>query len=85
MGKKYVVELGRCERLYKASVNVNGKPNMTWLSPEVDLNPTPNPTLSRSGKRRMRRAYPMQKKGKQRKSRYRSGMKWKTLRLMPDL
>lgn len=39
MGKKYIVEIGRLERLYKAFVNGNGKPNMTWLSPEVDLTP----------------------------------------------
>ena len=39
MGKKYIVELGRCERLYKAYINGNGKPNLTWLSPEVDLTP----------------------------------------------
>lgn len=39
MGKKYIVEVGRLERLYKASVNGNGKPNLTWLSPEFDLTP----------------------------------------------
>ena len=45
MGKKYIVEIGRCERLYKAYVNENGKPNMTWLSPEVDLTPYTEPDL----------------------------------------
>lgn len=45
MGKKYIVEIGRLERLYKASVNGNGKPNMTWLSPEVDLTPYTEPDL----------------------------------------
>lgn len=42
---KYIVKLGRCERLYKASVNGNGKPNMTWLSPEIDLTPYTEPDL----------------------------------------
>jgi len=45
MGKKYIVEVGRLERLYKASVNGNGKPNITWLSPEVDLTPYTEPDL----------------------------------------
>jgi len=45
MGKKYIVEIGRLERLYKASVNGNGKPDMTWLSPEVDLTPYTEPDL----------------------------------------
>jgi len=45
MGKKYIVEIGRLERLYKAYVNGNGKPNMTWLSPEVDLTPYTEPDL----------------------------------------
>lgn len=45
MGKKYIVEIGRLERLYKAYVNGNGKPNLTWLSPEVDLTPYTEPDL----------------------------------------
>ena len=45
MGKKYIAEIGRLERLYKASVNGNGKPNLTWLSPEVDLTPYTEPDL----------------------------------------
>lgn len=45
MGKKYIVELGRCERLYKAYINGNGKPNLMWLSPEVDLTPYTEPDL----------------------------------------
>ena len=45
MGKKYIVEVGRLERLYKASVNGNGKPNITWLAPEVDLTPYTEPDL----------------------------------------
>ena len=45
MGKKYIVKLGRCERLYKASIIGNGKPNLTWLSPEVDLTPYTEPDL----------------------------------------
>ena len=45
MGKKYIVEIGRLERLYKAYVNGNGKPNITWLSPEVDLTPYTEPDL----------------------------------------
>jgi len=44
MGKKYIVEIGRLERLYKAYVE-NGKPSMTWLSPEVDLKPYTEPDL----------------------------------------
>ena len=43
MGKKYIVEIGRLERLYKAFINGNGKPNLTWLSPEVDLTPYTEP------------------------------------------
>lgn len=45
MGKKYIVEIGRLERLYKAHVNGNGKPNLTWLSPEFDLTPYIEPDL----------------------------------------
>lgn len=45
MGKKYLVKIGRLERLYKASVNAHGKPNITWLSPEVDLTPYTEPDL----------------------------------------
>ena len=45
MGKKYVVEIGRLERLYKASISAKGMPNMTWLSPEVDLTPYTEPDL----------------------------------------
>ena len=43
MGKKYVVEIGRLERLYKASISAHGKPEITWLSPEVDLTPYTKP------------------------------------------
>ena len=45
MGKKYIVEIGRLERLYKAFINGNGKPNLTWLSPEVDLTPYTEPDM----------------------------------------
>ena len=45
MGKKYIVELGRCERLYKAYIDGNGKPELTWLSPEVDLTPYTEPDI----------------------------------------
>jgi len=45
MGKKYIVEIGRLERLYKASISAKGMPNMTWLSPEVDLTPYTEPDL----------------------------------------
>lgn len=45
MGKKYVVKIGRLERLYKASISAKGMPNMTWLSPEVDLTPYTEPDL----------------------------------------
>lgn len=45
MGKKYIIEIGRLERLYKAFVSAHGKPNMTWLSPEVDLTPYTEPDL----------------------------------------
>lgn len=45
MGKKYIVEIGRLERLYKASIGAKGMPNMTWLSPEVDLTPYTEPDL----------------------------------------
>ena len=43
MGKKYIVEIGRLERLYKVSISAKGMPNMTWLSPEVDLTPYTEP------------------------------------------
>ena len=43
MGKKYIVEIGRLERLYKAFVGAHGKPSLTWLSPEVDLTPYTEP------------------------------------------
>jgi hypothetical protein len=45
MGKKYIVEIGRLERLYKAFADAYGKPNITWLSPEVDLTPYTEPDL----------------------------------------
>ena len=48
MGKKYIVEIGRLERLYKAYVNGNGKPDLTWLSPEVDLTPYTEPDLEQA-------------------------------------
>lgn len=57
MGKKYIVEIGRLERLYKASVNGNGKPNMTWLSPEVDLTPYTEPDLHEVRKKAYEKGY----------------------------
>lgn len=45
MGKKYIVEIGRLERLYKAFIGAHGKPEITWLSPEVDLTPYTEPDL----------------------------------------
>ena len=45
MGKKYIVEIGRLERLYKAFVGAHRKPSLTWLSPEVDLTPYTEPDL----------------------------------------
>ena len=45
MGKKYIIEIGRLERLYKAFVSAHGKPEITWLSPEVDLTPYTEPDL----------------------------------------
>lgn len=45
MGKKYIIEIGRLERLYKAFVSAHGKPEITWLSPEVDLTPYTAPDL----------------------------------------
>ncbi len=57
MGKKYIVEIGRLERLYKASVNGNGKPNITWLSPEVDLTPYTEPDLEQVRKEAYQQGY----------------------------
>ena len=57
MGKKYIVEIGRLERLYKAYVNGNGKPNMTWLSPEVDLTPYTEPDLHEVRKKAYEKGY----------------------------
>lgn len=45
MGKKYIIEIGRLERLYKAFISAYGKPEITWLSPEVDLTPYTEPDL----------------------------------------
>lgn len=45
MGKKYIIEIGRLERLYKAFVSAHGKAEITWLSPEVDLTPYTEPDL----------------------------------------
>ena len=45
MGKKYIVEIGRLERLYKAFIGAHGKPEITWLSPEVDLTPYTEPDM----------------------------------------
>lgn len=47
MGKKYIIEIKRLERLYKAFINAYGKPEITWLSPEVDLTPYTEPDLER--------------------------------------
>lgn len=57
MGKKYIVEIGRLERLYKAYVNGNGKPNLTWLSPEVDLTPYTEPDLEQVRKEAYEHGY----------------------------
>lgn len=43
MGRKYIIEIGRLERLYKAFIGAHGKPEITWLSPEVDLTPYTEP------------------------------------------
>lgn len=45
MGRKYIIEIGRLERLYKAFVSAHGKPEITWLSPEADLTPYTEPDL----------------------------------------
>ena len=45
MGKKYIIEIGRLERLYKAFISAYGKPEITWLSPEVDLTPYTEPDI----------------------------------------
>lgn len=58
---KYIVEIGRLERLYKASVNGNGKPNMTWLSPKVDLTPYTEPDLGLLAKENFERGYRQRK------------------------
>ena len=57
MGKKYIVELGRCERLYKAYIDGNGKPELTWLSPEVDLTPYTEPDLEQIRKEAFEEGY----------------------------
>ena len=57
MGKKYIVEIGRLERLYKASISAKGMPNMTWLSPEVDLTPYTEPNLERVKKEAYDKGY----------------------------
>lgn len=61
MGKKYIVEIGRLERLYKAFVNEHGKPNITWLSPEVDLTPYTEPDLGLLAKENFERGYRQRK------------------------
>jgi hypothetical protein len=45
MGRKYIIEIGRLERLYKAFIGAHGKPEITWLSPEVDLTPYTEPDI----------------------------------------
>ena len=45
MGRKYIIEIGRLERLYKAFIGAHGKPEITWLSPEVDLTPYTEPDM----------------------------------------
>jgi hypothetical protein len=57
MGKKYIVEIGRLERLYKASISAKGMPNMTWLSPEVDLTPYTEPDLEQVRKEAYQKGY----------------------------
>ena len=57
MGKKYIAEIGRLERLYKAYINENGKPNLTWLSPEVDLTPYTEPDLEQVRKEAYDKGY----------------------------
>ena len=57
MGKKYIIEIGRLERLYKAFVSAHGKPEITWLSPEVDLTPYTEPDLEKVRKEAYDKAY----------------------------
>jgi hypothetical protein len=57
MGKKYIVEIGRLERLYKVSTSAKGMPNMTWLSPEVDLTPYTEPNLEQVRKEAYQKGY----------------------------
>jgi len=57
MGKKYIVEIGRLERLYKAFINAYGKPEITWLSPEVDLTPYTAPDLEQVKKEAYEKGY----------------------------
>lgn len=57
MGKKYIVEIGRLERLYKAFIGAHGKPSITWLSPEVDLTPYTEPDLEQARKEAYEQGY----------------------------
>lgn len=57
MGKKYIVEIGRLERLYKAFIGAHGKPEITWLSPEVDLTPYTEPDMEQVKKEAYDKGY----------------------------
>ena len=57
MGKKYIVEIGRLERLYKAFIGAHGKPGITWLSPEVDLTPYTEPDMEQVRKEAYEEGY----------------------------
>lgn len=57
MGKKYIVEIGRLERLYKAFIGAHGKPEITWLSPEVDLTPYTEPDMEQVRKEAYQQGY----------------------------
>lgn len=57
MGKKYIIEIGRLERLYKAFVGAHGKPEITWLSPKVDLTPYTEPDLEQIRKEAYEQGY----------------------------
>jgi hypothetical protein len=57
MGKKYIVEIGRLERLYKVSTSAKGMPNITWLSSKVDLTPYTEPDLEQVRKEAYEEGY----------------------------
>lgn len=57
MGKKYIVEIGRLERLYKATINEQGKPELNWLAPVVDLPSFTEPDLEQIRKEAYEEGY----------------------------